>query len=159
MSGTGDQIPYYDTNRRDYENYIAESAQRLQFQHDFAQSALKTLVLVNGGAIISLFTFIGNERATLSQYWLWWSFAAFAVALFLSMLAYFGAFFSQAHYMNAVHQQAINSRSAMAQLPHREDEAPSESRGNTYLRIGVGSALLSLGCFLGGAVFALIGLN
>jgi len=150
--------PYYDTNRRDYEAYIAEAAQRLQFQHDFAQSALKTLVLVNGGAIIALFTFLGHDRAAFDLIWLKRSFAAFAVALGLAMFAYFGAFYSQASYMNAVYQQAINSRSAMAGLDHREDEGPTERRGDKFLRVGVGAALLSLATFFGGSVCALVGL-
>lgn len=153
-----DVVPYYDTNRRDYEAYMAESAQRLQFQHDFSQSALKTLVLVNGGAIIALFTFLGHERAAFDLLWLKRSFASFAGGLGLAMFAYFGAFFSQAKYMLAVHKQAINSRSAMARLEHREDESSDEARGNIFLMVGVGSALASLAAFVGGAVSALVGL-
>ncbi|MFC3785822.1 hypothetical protein GGR90_002010 [Sphingopyxis italica] len=153
-----DVVPYYDTNRRDYEAYMAEAAQRLQFQHDFSQSALKTLVLVNGGAIIALFTFLGHERAAFDLLWLKRSFASFAGGLGLAMFAYFGAFYSQASYMLAVHKQAINSRSAMARLDHREDESSEEKRGDTFLKVGVGAALLSLGSFAGGAIAALIGL-
>ncbi|GAA0862465.1 hypothetical protein GCM10009115_09240 [Sphingopyxis soli] len=137
---------------------MAEVAQRLQFQHDFAQSALKTLVLVNGGAIIALFTFLGHERAAFDLLWLKRSFAAFAAGLGLAMFAYFGAFYSQANYMTAVYQQAINSRSAMAALDLREDEEPAERWGTIFLRVGVGSALLALAAFVGGSVCALVGL-
>jgi len=81
---------YHDTLLRDYETYKAEEAQRLGFQHDFAQAALKSAVLVNGGAIVALFTFLGNEKVVVHPDLLFWSFGSFAAALGSGLAAYFG---------------------------------------------------------------------
>lgn len=148
-----------DINHRDYENHQKDAAQRLQFQHDFAQSALRTLVLVNGGAIIGLFTFIGNGRAEFDGYGLKCAFAWLVVALFLSMFAYFGAFYSQANYMNASAFAAVASREALGDLERDPENRAQQDRlrfwGDVCIWLGIGSAFGSLAAFALGSWYAL----
>lgn len=148
-----------DINARDYARNDNEVNQRLEFQHEYAQSALKTAVLVNGGAIIALFTFIGNDRANVVGDGLWYAFAAFVAGLFFAQASYFGAFFSQANYMNLAFARAIRSRSALGNLRDEtnwdEAEAAVETAGDRYLAIGLVCAILSLVGFVVGSGFAL----
>lgn len=148
-----------EINWRDHDVHQAEVAARLQFQFEYAQSALKTLVLVNGGAIIGLFTFIGNDKATFEWSGLKCAFASLVIALFLSMFAYFGAFFSQANYMNLASFHALASRNAAGGLPQEEGQRDSEIKyrrhGNMFLGLGVALAFASLGAFALGSWFAL----
>lgn len=153
---------YHDTLLRDYETYKAEEAQRLGFQHDFAQAALKSAVFVNGGAIVSLFTFLGDEAVVEHPHMLFWSFGCFAVALGFALAAYFGAFFSQANYMNMVAYRSAASRNAMVGLPneegHDENEKNSERRGDSAMKLAIATSVLSLAGFAGGSFCALLGI-
>lgn len=148
-----------DVNWRDYAEHQKEVAARLQYQFEYAQSALRTLVLVNGGAIIALFTFIGNEKAAFDRDGLWLSFAWLVVALFCSLFAYFGAFFSQASFMQHSAYCAQGSREAAGGLnpdPHRrENERKARRNGNWFMVIGLASSFASLGFFALGAWAAL----
>ena len=47
----------------DYEASTAHASERLRFQQETAVAAIKSLTLVNGGAILALLTFIGNSPA------------------------------------------------------------------------------------------------
>jgi len=47
----------------DYEASIKEAADRLHFQQEIGLTPCKSGILVNGGAIIGLLTFIGNQPA------------------------------------------------------------------------------------------------
>lgn len=153
---------HYETNRRDYEGYKRDEEQRVQFQHDFAQSALKAGVIVNGGAIVALFTFLGHDKAVISGEWLWWAFFAFAVGLACSLFAYVGAFMSQSDLMNLSAHQASASRNAMGLLPENPEQAKTEDkyrkRGERFVWLSVALAVVSLIGFVGGAGFALAGL-
>ncbi|MFZ0268356.1 hypothetical protein [Caulobacter sp.] len=84
----------------------AEMADRLRYQVQFADSALKSLMLMNGGAIVGLFTFIGNTAGkhaaiTLKGAPLWWAFGSFVLGMVLAMLSNIGAFLSQDFFANA----------------------------------------------------------
>ncbi len=153
---------FFDTNLRDFEKYSTEEAQRLGFQHEFAQAALKSSVLVNGGAIVALFTFLGNDKAALDPDWLFWSFGCFAFALASGLAAYLGAFLSQAFYMNAVAYRATKSRNAMGNIPdedHHDTKADRQAKlGNIAIGFGIGACVVSLAGFVAGSLCALLGL-
>tara|TARA_R110001606_G_scaffold264379_1_gene413046 strand:+ start:621 stop:944 length:324 start_codon:yes stop_codon:yes gene_type:complete len=63
---------------------------------EFALVGLRSLFIVNGGALIALLTFIGNidleSRSLLS---LQWSFLGFGAGLFFALVATFFSYFSQ----------------------------------------------------------------
>ncbi len=139
----------------DYEAYLDESNERLRYQTEFAQSALKNLNLVNGGAIIALFTFLGNDGVAFDKSAIWWSFFLFSIALFLSLFAYFGAYFSQSYFMQVTGNQMWNAQRRM----HGYEETYKFDRemklGNFALYLAIGLTIASLLLFVAGAFFAL----
>jgi len=153
---------YHDTNLRDYETLKAEEAQRLGFQHDFSQAALKSAVLVNGGAIVALFTFLGNDKTVINPEWLFAAFGCFAFSLACGLAAYLGAFLSQGFYMNMVAYRATASRNAMAALANEDGHDTKEKRherlGDISIRSAIGASVLSLVGFVGGSFCTLMGL-
>ena len=78
----------------------SEVIERLKFQVAYSETVFRSLILVNGGAIVGLFTFIGNVSNEnfifrLNEKILWFSFGGFCCGVFLALLSAFGAFFSQ----------------------------------------------------------------
>jgi predicted RNase H-like HicB family nuclease len=144
--------------RTDYEAFIQESSERLRYQVEFSQSALRNLHLVNGGAIIALLTVVGNSVIEYDVRSLWWAFLWFGVGLVASLSAYFGAYFSQANFMNVAVQQAWNAQATSHDLPEPYSLEPEMSRGNIALWGGIGAALTGLASFIIGAFVALGGI-
>lgn len=145
--------------RQSCEALTAEALARLQFSVTFAEQALKGLMLVNGGAVIALYTVIGNAGAlNLDAGRLWAAFGCFVAGLVLTLLAYLGAFASQNFYHVSAQHEAWNY----------QDEAQNGKRGaHDHVRpyvighwaqiAGVGFAILSLAAFAIGSGFALSG--
>ena len=142
----------------DYRADIQEVGERLRYQVEFAQSALKNLHLVNGGAVLALLTFLGNTDMDFNFRAIWWAFVWFGVGLVASLAAYFGAYFSQAHFMNVTVAQAWNAQSRARGGPERHEIEPAFSAGNRYMYFGISAAVASLVCFVVGSFVALSGL-
>src|SRR3954471_9041 len=83
----------------DFEVAKADTLERLKFQADFAKVAWQSLSLVNGGAIVALFTFIGNAKPTLDQHLIWIGFECFAFGLAINIASVLCGFMSQAYFM------------------------------------------------------------
>ena len=145
--------------RLNYEALTAESQLRLQFQASFAEQALKGLMLVNGGAIVALYTVIGNSGAvSLDVGRLWVAFGCFVAGLVLTLLAYLGAFASQNFYYVSSQFEAWNHLDALkgskgGALDHLEPYR----KGHWAQIAGVGCAVLSVAAFGVGAGLALSG--
>lgn len=143
----------------DYKLNSAEAMERLKYQVEFAQSALRNLHLVNGGAIIALLTFVGNVVDGIDKSSIFWSFVWFSIGLSLSLLAYLGAYFSQSFFMNVAFAQAWEAQhraeGSVATFPYQKDF----DRGNVALAVGIGFALASMVCFIVGAFVAIEGLK
>ncbi len=130
----------------DYKAYLEEAGERLRFQTEFSQSALKNLTFVNGGAIIALFTFIGNDNAQFDANYLRWSFAAFLIGLFLSLFSYIGAYFSQGMFMHVTIIQAWNSQLRMHGFDEKYDFKKEIKLGNVNLYLAI---MLAVGSLIG----------
>jgi hypothetical protein len=135
-----------------------EVLHRLEVQSALGQAALKNMMLVNGASIVSLLTFVGNKGAVVDASALKTSMAMFGGGLFSALAAYFGAYFSQANFMNVAGYRVVNAQSQMA----GGDQIPTppifEKRGTILLYGAVGFVLLALALFGAGAVFALNGI-
>ncbi|RJY09246.1 hypothetical protein [Aurantiacibacter aquimixticola] len=143
----------------DYATRIDEGKDRLRFQVEYSQSAMRNLQLVNGGAVLALLTFIGNTGLDFNFFGLWWAFFWFASGLVCSLAAYFGAFFSQHFFMKLTMYEAWN-----AQYRSRGAEEPYQTSaeldwGNRALYSAVILSTLSLVSFLVGAFVALFALQ
>src|SRR5687768_3865329 len=86
---------------------LNDAAARIRFQHEFALAGFRTLVLINGGAIIALLTYAGNvlDRAGASS--LGGAFLFYAAGLSTTTLAYVFAYYSQAMYLDSVGTHAL----------------------------------------------------
>lgn len=68
--------PERERARLHYEELRADAADRIKYQVEYRHAALRGLTIVNGGAIIALFTFIGNDRSAvlhLNPTMIWWA--------------------------------------------------------------------------------------
>lgn len=143
----------------DYKINSTEGLERLKYQVEFSQAALRNLHLVNGGAIIALLTFVGNVSDGIDKLSIFWSFVWFSSGLACSLLAYLGAYFSQAFFMNVAFSQAWEAQHAAegssVKFPFEQDLR----RGNVALLFGIGMELVSMACFIIGAFVAIEGLK
>lgn len=139
---------------------ITELGERLGYQHDFAQAALKNLMLVNGGSIVALLTFIGNKGLEFDDVLMWWAFFSFGVGLLLSFIALITAYLSQGAFMQANYYQAerLSWRLAGRVWPDeyvtKENEA--ESQGDWCRWIAIAACIAGVLSFCAGS---LLGLN
>jgi hypothetical protein len=154
-----DEVAIREMALEDYRADIAEVAERLRYQVDFAQAALKNLHLANGGAILALLTFLGNTDFDFNFKAIWWAFVWFGVGLFSSLSSYFGAYFSQDHFMDVTIKQAWNAQRRARGLDPSYDYVHPHKIGTRFAYFGIGAAVLSLIAFLVGAFVALGGLQ
>lgn len=142
----------------DYRLNSEEALERLKYQVDYSQAALRNLQLVNGGAIVALLTFIGNTDQVINDSAIWWSFLWFSAGLFLSLAAYFGAYLSQSSFMNVAFKQAWQAQHRAQGSKAEFDFADDLKRGNWALYSAISMAVGSLLCFFVGAFVGLSGL-
>lgn len=142
---------------QDYQFNIDDAKIRLQAQIDFSQTAFKGLTLTNGGAIIALFTFIGNSSAKFDAQRIWWAFTMFVAGLVLNLLATVFAYSSQGFFMNTSLYDAYKAQDgAQGRAPHQysSDDLRNGRIAHGLAMIGV---LFSIICFATGAGYALAG--
>lgn len=109
-----------------------------------ATEGLKALLLVNGGAVVALLTFIGNSKAVAPSARLFvWPAAAFLLGLTLCVAAFCSAYATQYHLYNE-------------QFPDRNFPPRSHMRYFKWTATLVG---LSLVAFCAGAVTSLCAIN
>lgn len=138
-----------------WNDHQEDARKRLEYSSMYAASAIKSLFLLNGGSIISLLTFIGNHQVDFGKRGLFWAFAWFASGIFLALVSYFGAYFSQSFFMNASYARAHEALGNKLHLSVvAEAEKPTAS-GNMWICIAVSSAALSAMLFGVGAFVTL----
>lgn len=143
-----------------------ELVERLRNQMTFAEKALAAMMLANGGALIALFTFIGNtvgrSEAPLkfNTAYLWGGFATFSLGVSLVLVTHFFAFFSQFNFYNQAGEELWRHQRTLRTNVYDTDRAAEEKenrRGNDHVSLGVGTLVGSLLCFIGGAGLSLAG--
>jgi hypothetical protein len=142
-------------SERDYSAFLAESQDRLLYQIDLAKTLLRNLLLVNGGAVLSLLTALGNSSMRHNDRGMWWAFAWFGGGLIGALGAHFAAFYSQFHYYNGTVFQAWNAQKIAHDLKHTHDPTLHFERGDLAVRVGVAAASMSLISFVIGSLVAL----
>lgn len=144
--------------RHDFEYEREEVLHRLEAQNQLGQAALKSMMLVNGGAIIALLTFVGNKGTVANACAVKWGMGLFGAGLFFALFAYFGAYFSQADAMLTAAYRVRNAQSQMAGGEGVEPPPIHERRANVLLFSAVGCVLLSLLLFGAGAIATMNGI-
>lgn len=141
----------------DYEFWHGEVAQRLSFQNDLGHAVLKSLVLVNGGAIIALFTFIAAAGAKFQALAVWWSFAWFVIGLVAAITTHFFGYFAQGSFMGMATMERAEAQRRMTGLPKGPGSDDYEKSGHRWFVMSIFSCGASLACFAIGAGVALSG--
>lgn len=143
----------------DYKLESEEGLERLKYQVEYSQAALKNLQLVNGGGIIALLTFIGNVENALDMRSAHWSLIWFSLGLGSSLVAYLGAYLSQSEFMNVAFSKAWEAqhraKGSKTKFPHEDHIV----RGNLALRAAITLAVFSMAFFVVGSFVAIEGLR
>lgn len=135
----------------------AEAAERLRFAVDLARSGLHAALIVNGGALVALFTLIGHTGVDMR--WLWWSFAGFAVALVLVLSGWLCAHLSQNQFYIAAQFEAWNADAVLDGRAPGCDAPAATSSGTRFMVAGTICATLSIMAFVAGCGCALAGVS
>jgi len=151
---------------QDHAGVRADAAERVKIQWSIADATLKALLLANGGAMVALFTFVGNlvaRGARTAQFdagWLWWGFACFVAGLVLGLVCHVAAFVSQDRFYNMSMREVWRHqrirRSGVFEQP-TNDEWRYFGQGKAWYALGVLLSVLSMVLFAAGCGFALQG--
>lgn len=144
-----------------------DAGDRVRFQASFAEKLLNALLVANGGAIIGLFTFVGNivgkaaSPIRLSPPALWIAFACFVLGLGLALAAHIFAFLSQQEfYFQSMEEVSRQERALIQDEPQmdRTLERQFNEKGTKRYAQGVLVASGSIILFVVGCGAALYGL-
>jgi len=94
-------------NERVIEFLLRDSAKRHQYQHEFSLAGFKTLILLNGGATISLLTYLGHSTGQQIRHQLSAAFTWYVIGLVSVVLAYLVAYLSQGAFLRATSLEAF----------------------------------------------------
>jgi hypothetical protein len=146
--------------RLDYQDFREEAAARLRIMEALGLALLKGLTLANGGALIALFTFIGNvgpKSIGINTQSIWYAFAWFVGGLVASMVANLCAYFMQNFFYLAVLDQAWVSQARSI----GSDRAPDHDRpyklGSRWEGGAILASVIGLIAFCVGSGIALAG--
>ncbi len=151
---------------QDYAAARAEASERIKNQMSIADATMKALLLANGGAMIALFTFLGNllAKASIKPAFdasaLWTAFACFVGGLIAALLTHAFAFLSQERfYHQSMHEVWRNQ--AMLLTGEANEMNQAELRAHTFGQVAYGAAFVlavaSIACFTAGSAAALRG--
>ncbi|HYD88422.1 MAG TPA: hypothetical protein VEA80_13180 [Vitreimonas sp.] len=155
--------PFDEINQIWVAKHFEAASARNEFCVRLAQEGLRSLVLINGGALIGFMSFLGAVPDFItSGIALWWAFGLFAFGLVMAILAIVLAYLAQEQFAstdwasaNAVYREVLVVDSG----PNRLAQAAASARGILLTRIAIAIALLSLFGFVGGAMSSLIALT
>jgi hypothetical protein len=143
----------------DYKLESAEALERLKYQVDFSQAALRNLQLVNGGAMIALLTFIGNIDGGLDNRSIFWSFVWFGLGLNFGLAAYLGAYLSQSNFMNVAYLRVWEAQQRAKGNARKFPLQKVYQKGACALNSAIALATLNLVGFVVGCLVAVDGLK
>ena len=142
-----------------YESFRDEARERLRMQESLAQTCFRSLVLVNGGAIIALFSLLGSNAEIAHQVpglQLWLAFAAFAAGLTATIVANLAGFFMQLHYASMTERQMWNKELELAGRVPAYDFEECLIAGDRWENVAILSVGLSLVFFAVGASLCIL---
>lgn len=141
--------------RLDWEYHKQEVADRLRIQEGLGQTVLRGLTLVNGGAMIALFTLLGNGAVRFDVGLLWVAFGAFVVGLVATIGANALAYLMQVQYTTAAANEMWNAAEKSLGAEPRHNPSAAFGRGQRFETAMVAAALAGLAAFCIGAGVAL----
>ncbi len=163
-------IPPWPKEKRDlaiefarlkYQAQLTSAYERSKAVFDFALLGLRSIVIVNGGAIVGLLTFVGNFNRAADSAGVWAAFVCFAVGLFAALAAILASYSAQSwFYWCEELGPEINARETFEvdASDIRKRASDFLDRGMRRQRVAMASGLLSALLFLAGAILSLSGL-
>lgn len=159
-----DPLNIVDLARMNYQVQLADAADRVRIQATLADRALQSIMLANGGALVALFTFVGNvgqkggggiafDPAGLKA-----AFLCFAIGLFLGLLTHLAAFISQDRFYQASMSEAFRNQRIMSTGQQDTDQVAMirfMNHGIFVYIAGLGLFVVGVGLFIAGSWFAL----
>lgn len=151
---------------QDYAAARAEATDRIKNQMSIADATMKALLLANGGAMVALFTFVGNLIAKSSAkplfdaYALWTAFACFVAGLVAALLTHAFAFISQERfYHQSMHEVWRNQTMLLTgeAIDLTDPELRAVRFGQVAYSVAFVLAVASMICFAVGCASALRG--
>lgn len=145
------EIAFLEEIRREQQD---DAVKRLDYSVGYALAALKSLLFLNGGSVLSLLTIIGNSSIHVNRTGVFWSLVWFVSGISCVLFSYFGAYFSQSYFMNASYARSKNAHAKVLGLPIQMDEDSDVHVGTLWLKLSVLGAVLSfiffgIGAFVG----------
>lgn len=135
----------------------AEANERLKHQITLVDRGVQSLMLVNGGAMIALFSLLGKTGVAIRPDWLWLAFGFFAAGLVCTLAATMAAFLSQQKFYLATVHQLWDTHRVIAGEPKVADTKGLMKRGNSAMTAGIVAACFALLNFCIGCGFAFAG--
>ena len=142
-----------------FESFTKDAVKRLDYADGYAHAGIKSLLLVNGAAIISLLTFIGNRATEDDRRGLFWAFAWFALGLATAISANFGAYFCQNYFTLDSWKRALNAKYQAMGIEHQLDDTRDMRIGNLWIAMAITSAVMSFFLFVLGSFVALVAIT
>jgi hypothetical protein len=133
-----------------------EALERLRFATALAQSGLQYLTVVNGGALVALFTLIGTGKLAYSLVPLWTAFGAFVMGITAALTAYLFGYLSQNKFYFTASYRAMNLASQLGGRPQEQDAITPQNAGMRMLNFSIAAAAASILLFVVGAGLALV---
>lgn len=145
-----------------YDRALANAGERSRGVFDFALMGLRSLIIVNGGALIGLFTFLGNfahSARTASTPQLYLASLSFVLGLVFALVAVLFAYLAQSRFVWAEAVEA--EREGLRPLGEDSNEKYSEvvtdhSAGGRRQAVAITFAVSSVIFFLIGAVLSVV---
>ena len=151
---------------QDYSGARADAAERVKIQTSIADATMKALLLANGGAMVALFTFVGNLVAKSSKAVpfdpsrLWTGFFCFVAGLVAALLVHAFAFLSQDRFYNQSMLEAWRHQRTLIDgvvAEAGDGELAIYGQGKAFYAIAFLTAIVSIILFAVGCGFALRG--
>lgn len=136
--------------------FFQDASDRLRFQHEYALGGFRTLILINGGAIVGLLTYAGNVLDKAAARGLSAAFIWYAVGLGLTTFSYLLAYFSQSFVMAQSTTEAYLALGVVEDPDKaKSDQARSGKRGAALISAGIVLVVSGLVCFVVGSICAM----
>lgn len=139
----------------DVELFREDALKRVDLAGHTAMAAWKGLTLVNGGAIVALFTLVGSGAISVDAGAIWRAFTAFVIGLAMALSSNICGYYGQAYYLQLSLEQLWNAQDRMHGREGGRSLERSNKRGTISEYLGIGTAITSLVAFVAGAAFAL----
>jgi hypothetical protein len=147
-------MPEKDAQQAVAEFMLRDAEDRLGYQQKFAAEGFKTLILINGGAIVGLLTYAGHDSGSGIAASLGTAFFVYAIGLVAAMFAFLASFFSQSSLRAAAIRSATH-RMGLEPTADEKTEGQYRREGDRAIYIAIVLCLLSVAAFIAGSACAM----